>query len=183
MYRDSAKEVLSQAMIRLLNKKNISHIHLSDILSEANVSRSTFYRNFIDKYALMNYCFDRMAGDVLSKLRPDNCREIMREILTVLSSNRQFIMNGLYSLNGEESLREHIYEYTFRFFEEQIIKSSNRSAMVAEEKFAAAFISSGFLKVIEDWIRKPESAGLSISEIADLQSSFIHQIMESVSSN
>lgn len=56
--RTTAKNVLSKAMKELLNKKAFQKISVNELCEIAQVSRSTFYANFDDKYQLFSYCMD-----------------------------------------------------------------------------------------------------------------------------
>lgn len=49
-----AEERIQEAMIALLKKENFDNVSIKEILYEAKVSKSTFYRLFEDKYDVLN---------------------------------------------------------------------------------------------------------------------------------
>lgn len=55
--------LLRNALMTLMMKKPFDKITLTDICRLAMISRSTFYRHFEDKYALLYYCFDKFRQD------------------------------------------------------------------------------------------------------------------------
>ncbi len=59
---------IADAMKRLLEKKPLEKIFVTDICKEAEIRRPTFYYHFIDKYDLMAwiFCQKTMKTDVLS---------------------------------------------------------------------------------------------------------------------
>lgn len=180
MYRDPAKEVLMHAMVHLLNRKSISHIRLSDILLESGVSKSTFYRNFIDKYELMNYCFSRMMEDSLSGMKQVSYTEKPHAIINVLQSNRQFFLNGLYDLNGEDPLKEYVYDYIYKFYEQQYLLRKDRSRLLTYEKLAVICAAGGFLRILEEWLKRPELLDLTDPEIANLEVDLLPDVLKCV---
>ncbi|MBO5292208.1 MAG: TetR/AcrR family transcriptional regulator C-terminal domain-containing protein [Lachnospiraceae bacterium] len=55
--------LLRQALFTLLSVKPFDKISLTDICRLAMVPRSTFYRHFEDKYALLYHCFEHLQKD------------------------------------------------------------------------------------------------------------------------
>lgn len=48
-YNDTVKEAITFAMLKLIYKKEVSQISISELIKVAGVSRSSFYRNFETK--------------------------------------------------------------------------------------------------------------------------------------
>lgn len=61
------KRALKDAMLRLLQKKNLESITATEICQEALTSRNTFYNYYSDKYALMEDCFYDLGQDVMKR--------------------------------------------------------------------------------------------------------------------
>jgi len=61
------KEALMEALVELLKIKSLNSISVRDLTKKARVSRSTFYRNYIDKYDFlertMNVLLDGIAEE------------------------------------------------------------------------------------------------------------------------
>lgn len=52
------RKIIKEAGYRIFCQKNFDKVNVGDILSEAGISKQTFYRYFPDKYALANEIFD-----------------------------------------------------------------------------------------------------------------------------
>ena len=57
--------LLSDALLRLLQQKSFADLSVLEICDEANVHRATFYKHFVDKYVFLDSCF-RAKIDELS---------------------------------------------------------------------------------------------------------------------
>lgn len=54
------KKNIEESFLRLLEKKSFSEITVQNILDEALINRSTFYKHYSDKYDLARLLSDRM---------------------------------------------------------------------------------------------------------------------------
>lgn len=54
------KYCLAEAMKRCMNKSPVEKITVKEIAEECGTTRQTFYRNFQDKYDLINWYFDKI---------------------------------------------------------------------------------------------------------------------------
>ncbi|SCM79346.1 Transcriptional regulator (fragment) [uncultured Sporomusa sp.] len=53
----NSKQILADSLEKLLMKKNLDNIQVSEIVAGTSLSRKTFYRHFKDKYDLANWYF------------------------------------------------------------------------------------------------------------------------------
>ena len=51
------KEAIRQALLRQIERKDISRVKVADLVSDAHVSKATFYRYYKDTYDLLADCF------------------------------------------------------------------------------------------------------------------------------
>ena len=56
---DDIKYTLSDAAKHLMQTEDLEKISVAAICRQAGVSRQSFYRNFQDKYDLVNWCFEK----------------------------------------------------------------------------------------------------------------------------
>lgn len=59
-HSDSMKYKLAQAMKICMQKTSLEKITVSQVVQQCGTTRQTFYRNFKDKYDLVNWYFDRI---------------------------------------------------------------------------------------------------------------------------
>ena len=68
------RQVIYESFISLILEKEFSQISIKDITNQANISRSTFYSHYQDKYDLL----DKIIQEKLSKLS-----QLLNEILNL----------------------------------------------------------------------------------------------------
>lgn len=61
--RDSMKYRLADAMKACMKKTPVEKITVKEIVEECGTTRQTFYRNFQDKYDLINWYFDKILQE------------------------------------------------------------------------------------------------------------------------
>ena len=59
--QDKTKYELARAIKTLMEHAELDRITVKDICAQCGLSRQTFYRNFKDKYDLVNWYFERLA--------------------------------------------------------------------------------------------------------------------------
>ena len=55
------KEIITEAARKLVLEKKVKKLTVKDIVEGCGLTRQTFYRNFKDKYDLINWYFDKLA--------------------------------------------------------------------------------------------------------------------------
>ena len=60
----NTKKNIEESFLRLLEKKSFSEITVQNILDEALINRSTFYKHYSDKYDLARLLSDRMFQEI-----------------------------------------------------------------------------------------------------------------------
>ena len=61
--KKESQDKIEKAFLKLIQKKNIDEISVSDICKTTNLNRSTFYANYIDTYDLVDKVQIRMADE------------------------------------------------------------------------------------------------------------------------
>ena len=62
---------IEAAFISLLNEKELKDISVSELCEKAEISRSTFYENYADIFALANACAERIEIGVAKQIHAD----------------------------------------------------------------------------------------------------------------
>jgi AcrR family transcriptional regulator len=62
--------LLQEALIALISEKGFDAVTVGDIADQAMVNRTTFYRHYLDKYALVTAIFENAMEKLLSELGP-----------------------------------------------------------------------------------------------------------------
>lgn len=149
MRESSTEQQFSQALERVMNKKSISKIRISDLIEESNLSRQTFYRHFRDIYDLIDWthlykvqlAFDLMdIGDdivhsatVFFQLIAQN-KDFYRKIITIEGYNSFY--NGFYNRCQHNLLR----------------MAGGENACDDITRFSIRFTAAGCAQILQEWI-------------------------------
>ena len=62
-----SRKALMDALVHLLSEKTLEKITVKDLIIQADVSRSTFYRNFVDKYDFLDWTMNELLIEGIQK--------------------------------------------------------------------------------------------------------------------
>lgn len=82
---DISKELLSEALMQLMEKKPYPEITVTDIAAKAGVSRLTFYRNFESKAQILTWHIERGFREYLASLSTVGQADLDSAIVYVFS--------------------------------------------------------------------------------------------------
>ena len=119
------------------------------IIECAGVSKSTFYRHFLDKYDVMNYNYKRALDDIFLYNSCKSWNELFVSILSFIEKDTDRIRNAfLYS--GDNSYDKFVFDYSFNRMNEKHIEKHGR-ALAKDEIYTAKIIIYGCLYAVKDW--------------------------------
>lgn len=140
-----------EAIYRLLNKHPIEKITVRDIVNEAGVSRSSFYRNFYDKYDLLNKYYDSVLEKTLYLYDKDiTYREATSLIYNKIKEDLKFYQNAFKS-NDANGLKNHIFKISQDFHMRILERKGITVTDWKVQKVIDAFIF-GNLEIMCIWI-------------------------------
>lgn len=67
------RKLILQAFEQLLAEKGFELISVQDVTGKAEISRATFYKHFVDKYALLDYTIKELFKKEIEKRALDAC--------------------------------------------------------------------------------------------------------------
>ena len=111
---NSTKNIMKASLKKLIKKKPLAKITISDIAEDCGISRMTFYYHFKDIYDLVEWCIlndaaESTSGGVLT----DTWENELITIFTVARMNKEFYLSLFNSMDRELSER-YILRYTDR---------------------------------------------------------------------
>lgn len=84
--------LILQAFSSLLAEKGFESISVQDVTDKAQINRATFYKHFVDKYALLDYAVSQMFRQEIEKrtlnachYTPDNLKNLILAVCEFLS--------------------------------------------------------------------------------------------------
>ena len=64
------RALLREALVELIEDRGFDHIAVGELTSRAMISRAAFYRNYRDKYQLVEEIFDEAMAEMTSDSGP-----------------------------------------------------------------------------------------------------------------
>ncbi len=155
VYRMSAKELLAESFLELAEKKRIDRISIVDIIDNADVSRKTFYNNFLDKYDLIKWIHERnckkIADDHINTHPVISCRKMFEYFEKNISFYKYLLRER------QDEVYQSFYEVTMEIMGGYVLSESGKDKLTEEEEFQLSLHVHGSIHKIVEWIRSPEN--------------------------
>ena len=170
------KENIESHFIMLLNEYAFKDITVKMIVSECKINRSTFYRHYEDKYALINKITDKILKKYkksvkhkLVTVHPQNTKEITQYFIPIIDFFYDYkrILIPL----GKNSLYIDLFENMFDFMNHTFLKEITSFYNINQNKmmivsYYSNVICSNVLTTMRWW--HLENQELSKEEILDI---------------
>lgn len=146
------KNILKESFTELLQRQSFKEISVKDIVDNCDVSRSTFYRYFKDKYELMNYFFQSELDVILSNYSDiTDWKKVTHETVHFIYHNKVFFKNIIH-FKGQNSFLDHIFEKTHFYFISRLNSFYPNAEIPTELVKSVEFYCSGLIFILERWI-------------------------------
>ncbi|WP_164863648.1 TetR/AcrR family transcriptional regulator [Agromyces sp. LHK192] len=172
------RELLAEALTRLLERKTLDEVTVAELCREAAVHRTTFYGHFdsVAEFALQEFSqsIDRIAEvdvDPRAERPVDVSRryvDSMRDILTLVADERAGYRTllgsstrGVFRIALEERLRERA-RLALEVWRDQDVPGAPRTDDAMDR--AAAFIAGALVGIIETWSSSDETDAATAAE-------------------
>lgn len=151
---NTTRLALEESLKRLLLKKPLDKITISDLTTDCGISRMTFYYHFRDIYDLVEWCCMEDARIALQgKKTSSTWSEGLLQIFDAVTENRPFILN-VYRCTGREQIENYLFALTFDLLMGVVEEKSRNAAITEEQKvFIANLYKYSFVGLMLDWIK------------------------------
>ena len=105
--------VILDAFNRLITEMDFQKISVDMIIKEANISRSTFYRYFKDKYEVMNANYKNILDYYITPEKSKNYWDLCYHLFSYGQKHLKIFKRALES-TGFNSFNNFIYEYSYQ---------------------------------------------------------------------
>ena len=142
------KKALATSLKKLLSKKELSKITITNITKDCGVNRQTFYYHFKDKYDLINWIYStEFISNIQDKIY-DSEWDFIEDTCTYFYDNRDFYKKALL-IEGQNSF----FEY-FRDVLKAIVNEYLRSLFMEckDSEFYTTFLTDAFITSIVRWL-------------------------------
>lgn len=147
------KYALEASLKKLLLKKPVDKITITDLTNDCGISRMAFYYHFKDIYDLVEWaCLEDASRALQGKKTCDTWQEGLLQVFEAVLENKVFIINVYHALS-----REQIENFLFRLTHDLIMgvveeKSQGIEISEEEKNFIADFYKYSFVGTMLDWI-------------------------------
>ena len=119
MFKRTQKAIVD-AFNHLISQKRFDDITVVDIVSEADVSKATFYRYFHDKYDVMNSNYKELLDEFMNLDDCSSYRDLYYRLYQAGSTKLRDI-KGTFGSSGVNSFETFIFTSSRPFFKRTII--------------------------------------------------------------
>lgn len=138
------KLLIVNSFKQLMNQKSFDKISISDITSNCDLNRQTFYYHFQDKYELMNYIYYNEIFIPLVEGLDENNFSIKFEQMFIKMKNEGNLYHNAITMNGDYGFKEFLQTII-----QELIKELNPYQKIIDIKF----YTYGLYGVIVNWIQ------------------------------
>ncbi|WP_312433255.1 TetR/AcrR family transcriptional regulator C-terminal domain-containing protein [Lacrimispora sp.] len=146
-----SKERFADSLERLLMKKNLDDIMVSEIVADSSLSRKTFYRHFQDKYDLANWYFAQFFESSFGRITDGaDWEETLLGYLDIYEE-KACILKNAYASHDINGLRSYDISVTRKTYEKYLyLKGADIT--LPQMRFAIDIASRGGTEMIIEWL-------------------------------
>lgn len=162
---EKTKYRLAESMKECMKTTPVEEITVRQICEICGVTRQTFYRNFLDKYDLINWYFDKLLAKSFEHMgRGTTVFDSLEKKFTYIQEEKNFFA-AAFRYDQQNSLRQHDFELILAFYENLIQEKSGRPVS-QEIHFLLEMYCQGSITMTVKWVLG--GMDLTPSQLADL---------------
>lgn len=123
---EKTKYRLAHAMKECMETTPVENITVKQLTEKCQITRQTFYRNFLDKYDLINWYFDKL---LLKSFEYMGCGSTVYDALTrkfTYIREEQTFFREAFRYDDQNSLRQHDFELILDFYGNMIREKTGK---------------------------------------------------------
>jgi len=148
---EQTKYRLAESIKECMKTTAVDNITIRQIVENCGLSRQTFYRNFLDKYDLINWYFDILLLKSFSQMgKGKTVYEGLTLKFTYIQNERVFFATAFRS-DDRNSLKEHDYELILKFYMD-LIKEKSGKEPEPDIQFLLEMYCRGSVYMTIEWV-------------------------------
>ena len=135
----------------LLKEHPFEKITAKMIIERAGISKSTFYRFFLDKHDILYYNY---KNNIDQWVKRQHCKSWKELFVCVYASSMAYLTRekNAFSYNGADSYYQILYRYSYEIVE-AVAKACRGTGMSRDERTQLSFFCYGLISCYADWVR------------------------------
>ena len=123
---EKTKYRLARSMKECMKTMSVDNITVKQITENCGVTRQTFYRNFMDKFDLINWYFDKLLAKSFEHMgMGKTVYDALVKKFTYIQEEHVFFA-AAFKYDSQNSLRQHDFELILDFYENLIREKTGR---------------------------------------------------------
>ena len=148
---EKTKYKLAGAVRELMALTPVDRITVQQIVERCDVTRQTFYRNFKDKYDLINWYFDKLAIVSFRQMGVSlTLREGLIKKFEFIKGERCFF-TAAFKSEDHNSLLQHDFDFIYEFYTD-IIKKKYQREIPPDIEFLLEMYCRGSIAMTVQWV-------------------------------
>lgn len=149
--RDQMKYRLADALKLCMKKESLEKITVKEITDRCGTTRQTFYRHFQDKYALVNWYFDKILLESFEHMgEGKTIYEGLFNKFTFIKEEKVFF-KAAFKNDEQNNLREHDFRLILAFYTERIEEKTGRK-IPENLRFQLEMYCQGSIYMTVQWL-------------------------------
>lgn len=148
---EKMKYRLANAMKECMRRSPVEKITVREIAEECGTTRQTFYRNFQDKYDLINWYFDKILQESFEHMGEG--RTVYEGLVNKFHyiEDEKLFFRAAFKNDAQNSLREHDFHLILKFYTERIEGKTGRK-MSDHLRFLLEMYCQGSIYMTVQWV-------------------------------
>ncbi|MDT9555284.1 hypothetical protein [Streptococcus mutans] len=146
------KLLIVYTLERLLKTMTFSEITVKKLIAESGVSRSTFYRNFRDKYDVGDWYFRMQFQKVFENPHNQTLKDIYYGLSFFMGQEDRDLLKAMVDDIGQNNTFDFISDTFYDFWKVKYEKSTGHQ-LTESEAFHLAILAKGGADVWKHWLK------------------------------
>ena len=148
---EKTKYRLARSMKECMKTMSVDNITVKQITENCGVTRQTFYRNFMDKFDLINWYFDKLLAKSFEHMgMGKTVYDALVKKFTYIQEEHVFFA-AAFKYDSQNSLRQHDFELILQFYISLIARKTSRP-LSEELEFLLEMYCRGSVYMTEKWV-------------------------------
>lgn len=148
---EKTKYRLANAVKECMKTTPVDKITVKDIVETCDLTRQTFYRNFLDKYDLINWYFDKLVLQSFAQIGMGHTvGESLAQKFVFIMEEKTFFA-GAFRSEDQNSLKEHDFRLILKFYQDLIAEKTSQP-LDEEMQFLLEMYCQGSVYMTVKWV-------------------------------
>ncbi|MBR2180089.1 MAG: TetR/AcrR family transcriptional regulator C-terminal domain-containing protein [Selenomonadaceae bacterium] len=157
--RRTTKELIADSFLELSEKKNIDKITIKDITSNCELTPTTFYNHFQDKYDLIVWIYSTFVEKIMNKIGNNgyDWKHTLIDGVKYAVDNKKFLINAITHTNGQNSFINNMTRINVKVFLDVIKRNNNFDEIPKNLEILSKIYIYGSVCMLCEWLINRDS--------------------------